>query len=163
MNTAPTSNAREELTWEHDGHSRIRTASWPGGTSHRAVVIFIVVATILGLLLVVATPRRLFSQGVQLVKVDIAVVAQGYRFSKLSGSSVVNDKNERIGSIDDLVVAKNKSLFAVLQVGGFLGIGGRLVAVPYESLRIDDEAHKIELPGASADELRKLVEFKYRS
>ncbi len=36
--------------------------------------------------------------GVALIKVDINVVAQGYRMSKLIGSSVVNDKNEKIGS-----------------------------------------------------------------
>ena len=47
---------------------------------------------------------------------------------------------------------------ATLQVGGFLGIGAHLVAVPYESLIIDDEGSKIQLPGASKDELRKLPE-----
>jgi hypothetical protein len=35
--------------------------------------------------------------GVQLVKVDLSVVAKGYRMSKLIGSSVINDKNERSG------------------------------------------------------------------
>jgi hypothetical protein len=50
----------------------------------------------------------------------------------------------------------------VLQVGGFLGLGGHLVAVPYDSLVIDDEGSKIQLPGASKDELKKLAEFKYR-
>jgi hypothetical protein len=52
---------------------------------------------------------------------------------------------------------------ATLQVGGFLGIGAHLVAVPYESLIIDDEGSKIQLPGASKDELKKLPELKYRS
>jgi hypothetical protein len=37
-----------------------------------------------------------------------------------------------------------------------------LVAVPYQSLVIDDAGKKIELPGASRDELKKLAEFKYR-
>jgi hypothetical protein len=60
-------------------------------------------------------------------------------------------------------VARNRALFAVLQVGGFLGIGAHLVAVPYDSLIIDDEGSKIQLPGASKDELKKLPELKYRS
>jgi hypothetical protein len=40
--------------------------------------------------------------GVQLVKVDLSVVAKGYRMSKLIGSNVINDKNEKIGTVDDI-------------------------------------------------------------
>jgi hypothetical protein len=49
----------------------------------------------------------------------------------------------------------------VLQVGGFLGVGGRLVAVPYDSLVIDDKGQKVTPPGASKDELKKLSQFNY--
>jgi hypothetical protein len=55
------------------------------------------------------------------------------------------------------------SLFTVLEVGGFLGIGSRLVAVPYDSLTIDESGNKIELPGASKDQLKQLAEFRYGS
>ena len=48
--------------------------------------------------------------GVQLVKVDLSVVAKGYRMSKLIGSSVINDKNEKIGTVDDLIADKDKKL-----------------------------------------------------
>jgi sporulation protein YlmC with PRC-barrel domain len=101
--------------------------------------------------------------GVQLVKVDLSVVAKGYRMSKLIGSSVINDKNEKIGTVDDVIADKDKKQlsFAVLQVGGFLGVGGHLVAVPYDSLVIDDTGQKITLPGASKDELKKLSQFNY--
>ena len=101
--------------------------------------------------------------GVQLVKVDLSVVAKGYRMSKLIGSSVTNDKSEKIGTVDDVVADKDKKQlsFAVLQVGGFLGLGGRLVAIPYDSLVIDDTGQKITLPGATKDELKKLSEFNY--
>ena len=100
---------------------------------------------------------------VQLVKVDLSVVAKGYRMSKLIGSSVINDKSEKIGTIDDVIADKDKKQlsFAVLQVGGFLGVGGHLVAVPYDSLVIDDTGQKITLPGASKDELKKLSQFNY--
>jgi sporulation protein YlmC with PRC-barrel domain len=128
----------------------------------RALLIFITAATLSGLLLIVTDARPAISQAVRLVTVDVNTVAQGYRVSKLTGSGVTNEKNEKIGTIDDFVIARNRSLFAVLQVGGFLGIGGHLVAVPYDSLVIDDEGSKIQLPGASKDELKKLTEFKYR-
>jgi sporulation protein YlmC with PRC-barrel domain len=101
------------------------------------------------------------SQGVQLVKVDVSVVGKGYRAGKLIGASVINDKNESIGKIDDIIIDNNRVMYAVLQVGGFLGVGSRLVAVPYDSLKIDEGGKKVVLPGASKDELKKLAEFKY--
>jgi len=129
---------------------------------NRILMALISAVGVLILLLLVAYSGPVYSQVVKLVTVDVNVVAQGYRVSRLTGSSVTNEKNEKIGTIDDFVIARNRSLFAVLQVGGFLGIGGHLVAVPYDSLVIDDEGSKIQLPGASKDELKKLTEFKYR-
>ena len=128
----------------------------------RALLIFATVVLVSGLVLIAAEQRPALSQSVKLVTVDVNIVGQGYRISKLTGSSVTNEKNEKIGTIDDFVVARNRSLFAVLQVGGFLGMGGHLVAVPYESLVIDDEGRTVQLPGASKDELKKLPEIKYR-
>ena len=49
--------------------------------------------------------------------------------------------------------------FAVLAVGGFLGLGDKLVVVPYSNLKFAD--NKIILPGASNEELRALPEYKY--
>jgi len=111
--------------------------------------------------LAVEVPWPALSQAVALVVVDVKAVAAGYRASKLMGTSVTNDKNEKIGSIDDIIIGQDKVLFAVLEVGGFLGIGAHLVAVPFQSLQLDDTGKKITLPGASKDELKKLPEFKY--
>ena len=109
------------------------------------------------------TTPALPQAGVSLVKVDFSVVANGYRMSKLLGSNVINDKNEKIGTLDDVIADKKQLNFAVLQVGGFLGVGGRLIVVPYESLVIDDNGQKITLPGASKEELKKLTEYHYKS
>lgn len=100
--------------------------------------------------------RSARAQAVALVAVDIRTVDQGYRASKLLGRSVQNDKEQKIGTLDDLVVTKDHALFGVLQVGGFLGLGGHLVAVPYDSLNISDDGRKIVVAGASKDELSKL-------
>src|SRR4030088_874873 len=110
-----------------------------------------------------ATRPALPQAAVQLIKVDLSVVAKGYRMSKLIGTTVINDKNEKIGTVDDIVADKDKKLlnFAVLQVGGFLGLGGHLVVVLYDSLQIDETGQKITLPGASKDELKKLSAFNY--
>jgi hypothetical protein len=101
------------------------------------------------------------AQVVDVLVVDVAAVAKGHRASKLIGSGVTNDQNERIGTIDDIIISRDRVLFAVLQVGGFLGIGARLVAVPYQGLVIDETGGKITLPGATRDELKKLPEFRY--
>ena len=72
-----------------------------------------------------------------------------------------NDAGDKIGQTDDLIVDRQKVLFAILQVGGFLGLGGRLVAVPYELLQISEDGKKIMLPQGSKEELQKMPEFKY--
>ena len=99
-------------------------------------------------------------QTVELVKVDVHKLAAGYRASKVIGSSVVNDANETIGKIDDLLVSSDgKQPYAVLSVGGFLGMGTRLVVVPYDTLNFAD--NKVILPGGTKEGLKMLPEFKY--
>jgi hypothetical protein len=105
-----------------------------------------------------------FSQGapqtLSLMKVDPATLATGYRTSKVVGSTVYNEANETVGTIDDLIVTPNVTVpFAVLSVGGFLGMGTKYVVVPYSSLVVQDK--KMVLPGATKDSLKSLPEFKY--
>jgi len=99
-------------------------------------------------------------QTVAIMKVDPASLATGYRTSKVVGSSVVNEANETVGTIDDLIVTPSEKVpFAVLSVGGFLGMGTKYVVVPYNSLQVRDK--KMVLPGATKDSLKALPEFKY--
>jgi hypothetical protein len=105
---------------------------------------------------------RIAAAEVALVVVDVVAVADGYRASKLRGATVVNSKNEKIGELDDLIVGKDRVLFGIIQVGGFLGIGSHLIAVPYSSLQISEEGKRIVLPGASKEHVKDLPEFKYR-
>jgi PRC-barrel domain len=101
-------------------------------------------------------------QTVALVKVDPQTVATGFRSSKVVGSSVVNEANETVGAIDDLIVTPEERVpYAILSVGGFLGMGTKYVVVPFSSLQMQER--KIVLPGATKDALRALPEFKYKS
>jgi sporulation protein YlmC with PRC-barrel domain len=89
-------------------------------------------------------------------------IAVGHRASKLIGAPVYNEQEERIGSIDDLIISPDRSVsFAVVSVGGFLGLGGRLIAIPVEQLR--EEKDRLILPGATKEVLAKLPEFQYVS
>lgn len=86
------------------------------------------------------------AQTVRIEHVDVQKVAAGYRSSKIVGSPVVNEANETIGTVDDLLVApSDKVLYAVLSVGGFLGMGERLVVVPFTNLKIT--GNRVLLPG----------------
>ena len=87
-------------------------------------------------------------------------MSAGYRSSQVVGSSVVNDANETIGKIDDLLVSRDgKQPYAVLSIGGFLGMGTRLVVVPYDTLKFS--GNKVILPGGTKEGLKMLPEFKY--
>jgi PRC-barrel domain len=100
-------------------------------------------------------------QTVEIAKVDVQRVAAGYRASKVIGSSVLNDANETIGEIDDLLVTRDgKEPYAVLSIGGFLGMGTHLVVVRYDSLKFAPD-NKIVLPGGSLDGLKMLQPFQY--
>ena len=99
-------------------------------------------------------------QTLSVMKVDPASLATGYRTSKVVGSTVVNETNETVGTIDDLIVTPgDKVPFAVLSVGGFLGMGTKFVVVPYNSLEVRD--NKMVLTGATKELLKSLPEFKY--
>jgi sporulation protein YlmC with PRC-barrel domain len=63
-----------------------------------------------------------------------------WRASKVVGLSVYNDNNESIGSINDLLTDKNGNIKAVvIGVGGFLGVGSHLVAIPFDKIKFVNE------------------------
>ncbi len=100
------------------------------------------------------------AQTVDLAKVDVQTLSAGYRASKVIGSDVVNEAGTTIGEIEDVLVSSDgKQPYAVLSIGGFLGLGARLVVVPYETLQFGDKT--VTLPGASKEELMMLPVFKY--
>ncbi|MBV8794741.1 MAG: PRC-barrel domain-containing protein [Hyphomicrobiales bacterium] len=99
---------------------------------------------------------------VALVAPDAKEVAKGYRAEELKLKSVLNDKGDIIGRVDDFIFGRdNGPVYAVLSVGDFDGLNGELVAVPFNSLKLDDSSGKIVLPGASREALRKLPVFLY--
>jgi len=107
---------------------------------------------------------QLNAQGVQqpvaIAKVDVQTVQGGYRASKVIGEKVLNDTNETIGKIDDLLVTRDgKEPYAVLSIGGFLGIDSKLVVIRYDSLKFVDNT--IVLPGGTKDGLNILPAFEY--
>jgi sporulation protein YlmC with PRC-barrel domain len=107
-----------------------------------------------------------FSQGVeQTISVPAEQqqsAASGYRTSMVVGRDVVDEHNMPIGKVDDLIVTQTgKVPYAVLSVGGFLGIDSKYVIVPFSSLEIGD--NRMMFRGATKDALEQLPSFKYRT
>jgi sporulation protein YlmC with PRC-barrel domain len=79
---------------------------------------------------------------------------------KLLDHAVFNDKKERLGKIDDIIVSPKRTVsYALIGVGGFLGIGKRDVAIPMDQLHF--EGDKLILRGASKEVVRALPPFEY--
>lgn len=91
------------------------------------------------------------------------------RLSQLIGGNVYNDRNERIGEVEEILLSPPSTLVAtsgagptaIIQVGGFLGIGGRLVMLPLGDLRWNTEREHILLPGATKESLGTRPAFEY--
>jgi sporulation protein YlmC with PRC-barrel domain len=78
---------------------------------------------------------------------------------KLLGHEVYNDKNEKIGEIDDIIVSPKKTVsWAIIGVGGFLGIASKDVAIPMDHLHFNGD--KLILPGATKEQLKALPPFE---
>lgn len=92
-----------------------------------------------------------------LVVVQIAQLSPTLNVSDLLGRMVTNDADEEIGRLDDLMITDDRLVFAVLSVGGFLGVGAHQVVVAFEDLSVDDEA--IVLPGATKAALKQMCAY----
>jgi sporulation protein YlmC with PRC-barrel domain len=76
------------------------------------------------------------------------------------GQVVFNDKGERIGSVDDIVISPDKSVsYVIVNAGGFIGVTKHDVAVPVSQLKQVDG--KLVLPGATKEALKASPPFEY--
>jgi sporulation protein YlmC with PRC-barrel domain len=97
--------------------------------------------------------------GVSVAEMEHVVV--GWSAKKdLLGKTVTNDKNDKIGKIDDIIITpKNSVSFAIIGVGGFIGIAKRDVAIPIEQIKLT--SGNLVLAGATKDAVKALPPFEY--
>jgi predicted outer membrane protein/sporulation protein YlmC with PRC-barrel domain len=80
-----------------------------------------------------AQPRQAGSQSGQFIT---EMKPNTWRLSKLKGLDVYNSNNEKIGDVNEILVDRNgKAENVVIGVGGFLGLGERDVAIPFNALQ----------------------------
>jgi hypothetical protein len=78
--------------------------------------------------------------------------------SQLEGKNVLSSQGEEVGEISDIVRSQaDNELHAVVDVGGFLGIGARSVAIPVQQGQIGEDGN-LQVP-LSRDQLEQLPEY----
>jgi hypothetical protein len=76
------------------------------------------------------------------------------------GQSVYNEQNQRVGKIDDLIIAPDTAVsFVIVGAGGFVGLGRHDVAIPVSQLK--QQNGKFVLPGATKEAIKALPRFEY--
>ncbi len=92
---------------------------------------------------------------------ELKVVAVGWSAKKkILGKAVYNDNKQKIGVVDDLIIAPDRSVtYAIIGVGGFVGVGKHDVAIPVNQLKVDQD--RIVLSGGTKDALKALPKFEY--
>lgn len=93
--------------------------------------------------------------------IELADVIKGWSVQRqLLGQSVYNDKDERIGTIEDIIITPERSAsYAIVGTGGFLGIGTHDVAVPSGQFQMKND--RVMLPGATKELIRAMPPFEY--
>lgn len=67
--------------------------------------------------------------------------------STLTGDNVRNPDGDKLGELEEIVIDLDTGRvnYAVLSSGGFLGMGDKLFAIPWDLLTVDTENHEIVL------------------
>ena len=92
---------------------------------------------------------------------ELQAVVKGWSVKRtVLGQPVYNDKNEKVGSVDDIIITPDKAVsYAIIGTGGFLGLAKHDVAIPVSQLKLVDK--KLVLPGATKEALKAIPEFQY--
>jgi sporulation protein YlmC with PRC-barrel domain len=92
---------------------------------------------------------------------EMKAVVLGWSAKKqILGKIVYNEKDEKVGKVDDIIIAPNKTVsYLIIGAGGFVGMGKHNVAIPMS--QIQDQNGKIVLPGAAKEIVKALPPFEY--
>jgi sporulation protein YlmC with PRC-barrel domain len=90
---------------------------------------------------------------------ELRAVAEGWSAKRqILGQTVYNQNKEKVGKIDDLIVAPDGELaFAIIGAGGFAGLGRHDVAIPIEQLQLENG--KFILEGATRASIKSQTKF----
>jgi len=92
---------------------------------------------------------------------EMKAVALGWSVKRqILGQAVYNEQKQRVGKIDDLIIAPDTAVsFVIVGAGGFVGLGKHDVEIPVTQLKQQDG--KFVLPGATKEAIKALPKFEY--
>jgi sporulation protein YlmC with PRC-barrel domain len=94
--------------------------------------------------------------------INVALDVFDYRASDLIGATVLDDRGESVGKVDDLIVStEDDKLHAVIAIGGFAGFGAKRMSLPLDDLQItsDDDHPQVRI-AMTGEQLQALVESR---
>jgi sporulation protein YlmC with PRC-barrel domain len=88
-------------------------------------------------------------------------VTMGWSAKKqILGQTLYNEKKEKVGTIDDIIIAPDKAVsYVIVGAGGFAGLGKHDVAIPVKQLK--EEGGKFILNGATKEMIKAMPKFEY--
>jgi sporulation protein YlmC with PRC-barrel domain len=118
-------------------------------------------AIIAGLTLDSATAQNQTVQeraGTSAGRLDAKTHGSNIRVSQLLGANIQNSQGESVGEINDIVLDSQtgKVNYAAVTYGGFLGVGNKLFAVPFEAFRVQVDPSELR-DGANINEAHDYV------
>lgn len=92
---------------------------------------------------------------------ELTEVASGWSVKKgLLGKAVYNDANQKIGTVQDLIISPDKKVsYLIIGAGGFIGIARHDVAIP--AAQIQNKNGQIVLAGATKEVVMAMPRFEY--
>jgi sporulation protein YlmC with PRC-barrel domain len=140
---------------------RHRRQNRKGAAMKKQIVVALALSMALSLVAGVASAGVAGSATIGVAVEEMKAVALGWSAKKqILDKDVYNDSNDKVGVVEDLIVTPDKAVsYAIIGVGGFLGIDRHDVAIPAGQLKI--EGGKLILPGATKDTLKALPKFEY--
>src|SRR5882762_5235279 len=80
------------------------------------------------------------------------------RASKMIGATVYDVQNRNIGSVKDLVLNRSGAVDAVVvDVGSFLGMGGKYIAIPLSDLKTDNNRLTLD---RTKEQLQQMAKYE---
>ena len=90
-------------------------------------------------------------------------MALGWSVKKsILGKTVYNETGDKVGKVEDLIIAPDKGVsYLIIGAGGFIGMGRHDVAIPVT--QVQDKAGKLVMAGATKDTIKAMPAFDYAS
>jgi sporulation protein YlmC with PRC-barrel domain len=124
----------------------------PSHLIRACAVLFLSVLAIMEL-----NPSPAIAQAFDIVILD----TRGYRTSKLFGNPVFNERDEKIGSIQEIIMTTEGNFILAAEIGPFIGERSKIVLFPYLQIEIDERTSRVVARDATKDRLKKMAAFVF--